>query len=102
MPNVNVTIEPTNMNIRAWMAMSNPGMAMVGFTVTSHQIDEQTNSAVRVMRGQSFGMVSDTIQRIIIRGTRAFIATATRPVQLTADPKLWQDLNDILNSFRAG
>lgn len=101
-PNVNVTIEPTNMKIRAWMAMSNPRMGMVGFTVTSFQIDEQTNSAVRVMRGQSFGMVSDGVQRIIIRGSRAFIATATRPVQLTADPKLWQDLNSILNSFRAG
>lgn len=101
-PNVNVTIEPSfGMSIREWFERSNPMVSLMGFTVTDVQIDDASNSGVRIVHGNYFGLESNQIQRVILAQGYAYIATATRPVALSADPQLWQDLNEILNSFRA-
>ena len=55
--------------------------------------------AVRVTNSNVLGWEANAIQRIILNQGRAYIATATRPVDLNANPELWQDLNYILNSF---
>ncbi len=102
-PNVNITIEasPTN-SIRQWMQMSNPVVSSMGFTVTDVTFDEASRSGVRVMRGNFLGFEADSIQRIILDQGRAYVATATRPISLSADPQLWEHLRYILNSFRVG
>ncbi len=100
-PNVNVTIELSNTtSIRQWMESSNAQLASIGFTTTHVAIDNAERSGVRVVRGGFFGLEADAIQRIILNQGRAYIVTATRPVTLNTDPKLWQDLSEILNSFR--
>jgi len=100
-PNVNVTIEfSLGYSIRQWIEMSNPILSSIGFTVTNVTIDDANGSGVRVMHGNMFGYEADTIQRVFINQGRAYIASAMRPRSFSADPKLWQDLNYILNSFR--
>jgi hypothetical protein len=100
-PNVNVTIENAGTpSIREWLTMSNPKIELYGFSVISSEVDESNNAGVRVVKGFMFGYEANMIQRIIINQGLAYVATATRPVSLNADPQLWQDLNDILNSFR--
>ena len=102
-PNVNVTIEPAQgFSIRGWMENSNPIIRAYGFELTDVQIDDASNTGVRVMRGNYGGMIADQIQRVIISDGQAYIATATRPVGFEADPNLWANLNQILNSFRLG
>lgn len=100
-PNVNVTIEtsPTN-SIGQYMEMSNRMLILMGFTVINVTVDEANRSGVRVTQGNLFGFEANQIQRVILDQGRAYIVTATRPLSLSADPKLWQDLNYILNSFR--
>lgn len=100
-PNVNVTIEPTNTSsIQQWMDDSNPLFSTLGMTVTDVQVDEASGSGVRVLSGYFYDVETNMIQRIILHDGTAYIATATRPTSLNADPELWKDLNDILNSFR--
>ncbi len=100
-PNVNVTIEPsTTSYIRQWLESSNQMLPLMGFNVISEKIDIPSKSAVRIVHGNFFGLEADAIQRVILNQGRAYIVTATRPRNFNADPKLWQDLNNILNSFR--
>ncbi|MHC5066541.1 MAG: hypothetical protein ACYTG5_21505 [Planctomycetota bacterium] len=100
-PNVNVTIEPSlGLSIKEWLTVSNSKLQMHGFSLESCEVDERANSAVRIVRGGYSGMTADLIQRVILHEGRAYIATAARPLQVAADPQLWRDLNQILNSFR--
>lgn len=100
-PNVNVTIESSSTSsIRQWLDMSNQMLSLLGFNVISEKLDTTSKSAVRIIHGNFLGVEADAIQRVILNQGRAYIATATRPRNFNADPKLWQDLNNILNSFR--
>lgn len=100
-PNVNITTEPTGgMSIKQWMENTNTEIANMGLAVTDVQIDTVNNSGVRIVRGDLFGSETNMIQRIIFDQGHVYIATALRPLNYYADPKLWQDLNKILNSFR--
>lgn len=100
-PNVNVTIEPsTTSSIRQWLDRSNQMLPLMGFNVINEELDIPSKSAVRIVHGNFFGLEADAIQRVILNQGLAYIATATRPRNFHTDPKLWQDLNNILNSFR--
>jgi len=100
-PNVNVTIEPSaTSSIRQWLDTSNQILPLAGFNVISEKLDPPSKSAVRIVHGNFLGIEADAIQRIILNQGRAYIVTTTRPRNINADPKLWHDLNNILNSFR--
>lgn len=100
-PNVNVTVEPSpTQSIEEWIDMSQPVIESFGFSIADVQYDAASNTGVRVLNGNVFGTELHQIQRIILKNNFAYIATATRPIHLVADEALWNDLNNILNSFR--
>jgi hypothetical protein len=101
-PNVNVTMEQVGgVTIDDWMRAGNASLAAAGFQLVSLETDPATQSGVRVMRHTGVDGVLYQIQRVVLHNGVAFVVTASKLEQIDA-PGVYEQLRQILNSFRVG
>ncbi len=101
-PNVNVTVENIgDMDVHQWMDYGNQAFAKLGWQVDNTWFDDATQSGVRVVRNAGVAGTLYQIQRAILRGGKAYVATASKlDSDAGAFPGLYEEMRNILNSFR--
>lgn len=101
-PNVNVTIEQVgSIRVQKWIRLGEPTLQDLGYTIVQTQLDDSSQSGVRVLRNQQIAGVLYQIQRVIIRRGFAYVATASKlEAGNQVFPGLYAEMRQILNSFQ--
>jgi hypothetical protein len=100
-PNINIIVGSTEgQSMIDWLENENATLVQAGWEIVSSQIDEQTQSGVRVISNKNMFGGLYQVQRFLFRGDFAYVVTASKLMNdNNTFPHLYNDMLYIINSF---